>query len=280
MLLVTGATGNVGRKLVDFLVQSGEKIRAVSRRPETAALPQVVEVVKADLLRPETLGAALTGVDRIFALFHLPGDPKQAVNLANALARTSVKRIVMFSSATVQRVVKGDAIGEDYRRAEAELRATGKLVRFVRPGTLMFNSLGWADQLRSGDLVRGMEIAPAAIMDEADVARAAAVLLTMNSVPQENYQITGPDSLSAADQVGILGEVLNRKLNFEPIPATAAAQFISEHTQGAGDPYALMDNAMGPNVVWARPNGVYEALTGLKPRSYRQWAQAHIDAFR
>jgi uncharacterized protein YbjT (DUF2867 family) len=280
MILVTGATGNVGRKLVEMLGAAGEQVRAVSRTPQKAGLPAGVEVVAADLLAPETLGPALQGVDRVFLLLHLPGDPAQAVNFARAAAGSDLRRIVMFSSGTVERPVAGDTIGESHRRAEADLRQSGKPLTFLRPGTLMFNTLGWAAQVRAGDVVQGVDIAPAAIMDEADVAAAAAAVLTGSGEPKESYQMTGPDALSAADQVRILSEVLGRKLSFAPLPTAVAAQYVADHIKGQGDPLAVLENVMGPNVVWARPNGVFEALTGRKPGTFRQWVEAHAEAFR
>jgi uncharacterized protein YbjT (DUF2867 family) len=98
MILVTGSTGNVGRPLVGLLAAQGEKVRALSRDPERASLPDGVEVLAADLSRPETLPRVLEGVDRVFLLVNIPGDPAQVTNFCAALAGRGVSHVVFLSS--------------------------------------------------------------------------------------------------------------------------------------------------------------------------------------
>src|SRR3990170_32540 len=96
-ILVTGATGHVGRQVVAQLVAAGAPVRALTRNPATAAFPAGVEVVRGDLLDPESLEPALTGVDRLY----LFPEPRTATEVVAAAERAGVRRIVTLSSGAV-----------------------------------------------------------------------------------------------------------------------------------------------------------------------------------
>src|SRR5437868_5584502 len=98
MILVTGATGNVGRQVVDQLLAGGAKVRATTRRPDTAGLPDDVEVVGADMGRPETVAPAFAGTEAVF----LMGARGTAPTILEAAARAGVRRVVFLSSLAVR----------------------------------------------------------------------------------------------------------------------------------------------------------------------------------
>lgn len=139
-ILVTGATGNVGRHVVDGLIRAGESVRAMTRAPETAGFPDGVEVVRGDLARRESLKAALEGVDRVH-LFPVPDTAEAFVQLAGA---AGVQRIVVMSSVSAE-YAEGDLSGDHHRAVERVVEASGIAWTHVRPGEFMTNLLDmWA----------------------------------------------------------------------------------------------------------------------------------------
>src|SRR5829696_1444424 len=105
MILVTGATGNIGREVVNLLLEDGQKVRAVTRDPATAALPDGAEVVGGDPSQPTTLTAALPGVEAVLVSPRALGDATAGAATAELLvlaAAQGMQRVVALSAATVE----------------------------------------------------------------------------------------------------------------------------------------------------------------------------------
>src|SRR5690349_4197989 len=153
MILVTGATGNVGRKVLEALLAGGHAVRALSRSPQDAVWPAEVDIVGGDLSDPAALDAALAGVDSVF-LFAAPGTGPTFVAAAR---RAGVRRVVLLSSGAVD----DDADEQDgpiaayHAEIERALRGSGLAWTFLRPDVFAANSLMWAGQTRGGDVIRG-----------------------------------------------------------------------------------------------------------------------------
>jgi uncharacterized protein YbjT (DUF2867 family) len=280
MILVTGATGNVGRELIRLLLGKGQSVRALTRDPKRAGLPAGVDVRAADLSNPGSLDGVFDGVDKAFLLVHIPGDPAQAGNFLRGAKAGGVRHVVLLSSMSTERVIPGDAVGEGHRKLEREVLESGIPATTLRPGTFDSNVLMWANQVRTQDVVRGMGFAPAAPIDPWDVAAVAALVLIQPGHEAKSYSLTGPERIGSEEQLRVVSEVLGKPLRFEPLPMEVLREFVRKSSEGHGDPDATIRAVSGADVPWANPRSTVRELTGREPRSFRQWAQAHARAFR
>ncbi|NUO34399.1 MAG: NAD(P)H-binding protein, partial [Dermatophilaceae bacterium] len=224
MILVTGATGNVGRQLVNLLLQAGERVRATSRNPERAGLPDGVEVVKADLAREEDVRAALRGADRAFLL---PA-AGQVDGFLREAAGAGLGRVVLLSALAVTMAESG-VLGSVHAAYEQAVLGSGVPWTFLRPGAFMANDLRWAPGVRNGVVRAPFADSATAPIDEYDIAAVAARALLDDGHEGQAYALTGPDSLTTADRVRILGEVLGRDLRLEELsPEQAREQMLAQ----------------------------------------------------
>ena len=150
-ILVTGASGHVGRAVLNQLLAAGADVRASSRDPRTAQLPAGVPVVAADLTRPETLPAALAGVTPVF----LYAQPEAIDSFVQAAQAAGVEQVVFLSSASlVEPGAADDPIAQHHRAVEQALERSGLAWTFVRPGAFATNALQWARAIRAEGVVR------------------------------------------------------------------------------------------------------------------------------
>lgn len=271
-IFVAGATGSVGRQVVEQLVDADISVRALSRRPEAAALPSGVEVVAGDLEKPDSLETAFVGVDRAFLLPH--GDTGQVVELAR---RAGVRRIVMVTSASAE--YETDPELEYYRTAERAVEESGLEWTHLRPGMFMGNLLDWADQVRGTGVVKEpYAAARQAPVDEVDIAAVAVAALLSDGHHTRVYTLSGPESLTKIEQAAAIGRALGRTVHFEEM---SAEQWVA----GAGDD--MKSVAEWLLEVWAaaeedpepvRPT-VQEVL-GRPGRTVAQWARTNAHRFR
>jgi uncharacterized protein YbjT (DUF2867 family) len=157
-ILVTGATGRVGRHVVPGLLEAGVDVRALVRNPALAGLPPEVEVAQGDIYDPAAVSRAAAGVDAAFLLwpsFTADG----AAEIVTALTK-QVRRLVYLSSMSVSDT--DPAASGVWGELEVLLTDAGADRTFIRPGGFAANTLEWADQIRSGDLVRIPSPTPAA----------------------------------------------------------------------------------------------------------------------
>lgn len=275
MILVTGATGNVGGELVRALAADGQPVRGLVRDGRQAALPAGVDPAVGDLSRPESLADVLGGVR---AMFLLPGYPGLADTLARA-REAGVGRVVLLSGSSVLGGDRTNAVSRYLIESEAAVRESGLAWTFLRPYGFMSNALQWVDQLRAGDLVRapfaGVSVA---VVDPSDIAAVAVRALTGDGHEGQAYLVTGPEPLLPADRVRILGQVLGRDLRIEgqpdaeareemlaAMPAAYVDAFFSFYVDGTLDESTAL-----PTV---------REVTGRPARTFAQWATAHADAF-
>ncbi|MEU4610212.1 NAD(P)H-binding protein [Streptomyces umbrinus] len=274
MILVTGATGNVGAGVVRAVAAAGEPVRAMSRSGEGAGLPQGAEGVAGDLNRPETVREALDGVR---ALFLMPGYEGQRAVLADARA-AGVERVVLLSGKSAA-VDDGNAVTRYLRAAEDGVRESGLAWTLLRPVSFMSNAVSLADQIRKGDEVHvPFPDVRTADIDPYDIAQVAARALLSPEHAGHAYTLTGPQSLLPADKIAVLGEVLGRELRTVGLtdeearealgaafPAPYAEAFLRFFADGILDESQVL-----PTV---------EEVTGQPPRTFRQWATEHANAF-
>jgi uncharacterized protein YbjT (DUF2867 family) len=275
-ILVTGATGTVGRNVVDQLIRAGQRVRALTRDPALAALPADVEVVEGDLIRPETLPAALAGVERVF-LFPVAETARQFADLAK---RAGVWRIVVLSSAAVDE--GGDnSIGRYHRAVERAVEDAGVEWTHVRPGPFMANVLWqWGPAIASEGVVRAPYAdAAQAPVHEADIAAVATAALLQDGHAGRAYTLTGPESITQLEQAHAIGKAIGRDVAFEELTPQQAY----EYWAGMGIPPDVVEALLGflPATV-GRAAPVLPTVvevTGRPARWFAEWAADHAADF-
>jgi uncharacterized protein YbjT (DUF2867 family) len=281
MLLVTGATGHVGRELVRELDAKGTAVRILVRDPARAAgLPERAERVVGDLDQPAALAAACAGVQQLFLL--VPGIGIEHTEHAIAAAKAAgVRRIVYLSSYAAM----GDpvpAMGRWHRQREQLIRDSGIPATFLRPCGFMTNAFDWLPTLREGGYVLD-PVGPgrAALIDPADIAAVAAVALTEDGHEGQEYLLTGGEACTVAEQVQVLAKALGRDIEVRPV-ATPAEALRFRYPNGA--PQALADalieglTLMRADTVGLR-SGTVRRLLGRAPRTFADWCARNAHAF-
>jgi len=274
MILVTGATGNIGGELVQQLTDARQPVRALVR--DGAALPPGVEGVTGDLNDPVSLRPALAGVTGVFLL---PGFAGMPGVLAEA-RRAGADRVIQLSGMSAGNGDMSNAITRYMAESEQAARESGLAWTIVRPTAFMSNAFRWLPQLRAGNVVRvPFPQARAAVIDPADIAAVAAVALTAAGHDRAIYEVSGPQSVTPADRVAILGEVLGRDLLFEGQPDDEAR---AEMSQAMPAKYvdAFFSFYVDGTLDESRVLPTVADVTGRPPRTFQQWAKAHADAFR
>jgi len=284
VVLVTGATGGVGRLVVDELLRAGVSVRALTRRPEDAALPAGVEVVAGDLTVPASLDAALDGAAAVFLVWTAAPDAAPAAVARLAAQSSPHPRRVVYLSAPYRTphpfFQQPNPMRDLHAGVERLLAATGLEVAVLRPGMFASNALHWwAPQIRHGDVVRwpyaAAETAP---IDERDLAAVATRVLLDARHARGDYVLTGPESLSQAAQVRAIGDAIGRPLRFEELSPDEFRRDTAETWPGG-----VVEMLLG---AWRATLGhpafvtsaVHEIL-GSPPRTFRQWAADHAAAF-
>jgi uncharacterized protein YbjT (DUF2867 family) len=275
MILVTGATGNVGGELVSALAEAGQPVRALTRPGREQDFPPGVQSVTGDLNKPQSMGNALAGTE---AMFLYPGYQDLAGTLAQA-RQAGVRRVVLLSGSSAASGDTGNAVSRYMIESEEAVRASGLAWTLVRAFGFMSNTLQWVPQLRKGDLVRSpFARVPIAMVDPSDIAAVAAAALTATGHDGRVYTVSGPQALRPADRARILGEVLGRDLRFEGQPddearAEMSASMPAEYVD------AFFDFYVNGTLDESQPQPDVAEVTGRPPRTFRQWAQAHASAF-
>ena len=280
-MLVTGATGRVGRVVIDLLIDVGVPVRALTHRSEAAAtLPANVEVVTGDLTVPGSLDAGLRGVGAVFLVWTAP--PTTAPAVVERLA-TYAPRVVFLSAPhrTLHPFFQQpNPMAVLYAEIERLIAVAGLESTIIRPGIFASNALlWWATAIRADGVVQWpYGAAQTAPVDDRDVAAVAARTLYQDGHAGADYVLTGPESLSQAEQVSIIGDVLGRRIKFEEL---SPDEFRSE-TEGSW-PRPAVDMLLAAwGAAIGRPAFISSAVSGIlgsAPRSFRQWVADHATAF-
>jgi uncharacterized protein YbjT (DUF2867 family) len=280
-ILVIGGTGNVGRHVVDQLAATGARFRAMARNPDAAGLPPQVEVVRGDLTRPDTLDRCLQDIDTVFLVWMAP--PGAVADALERIAKHA--RRIVFLTAPLKTphpfFQQPNPSREVAQRIELLIETSGMSWTFLRAGMFAGNARHfWGPQIRAGDVVRWPYVdAPTAPTDERDLAAIAVRALSEDGHAGAEYIVTGPQSLTQAEQVQTIGRAIGRALRVEEISPDEAR---SELLPFLGSP-AVVNMLLG---AWAAAIGqpafvtsTFAELTGAPPRTFLKWATDHAAEF-
>ena len=252
-ILVTGATGNVGRQVVSQLLATDVRVRALIRNPDAAGLPPEVERVRGDLTVPATLDGCLDGVDAMFLVWSAP--PGAALAAMDRMTKQA-RRIVFLSSPhrtphPFFQASQPNPVAALHAEIERLIEASGLPWTFLRPGMFAANALSWwAPQIRA--------------------------LLEAGHDGAE-YVLTGPQSLSQLEQVATIGDATGRSLRFEEMsPEEARRELLA--------PPSVVNMLLE---AWAAAIGLpafvtstVAEITGTPARTFRDWVTDHAAEFR
>jgi uncharacterized protein YbjT (DUF2867 family) len=281
-ILLIGGTGNVGRHVVDQLRATGARFRVMTRNPDGAGLPSEVDVVRGDLTAPETLDGCLKGIETVFLVWVAP--PTAAPAALDRIA-AHARRIVFLTAPLktphpfFQQPNPSRNMAE---RVEQLIETSGLEWTFVRAGMFAGNARHfWGPHIRRGDVVRWPYLeAPTAPTDERDVAAVAVRALCENGHAGAEYVVTGPQSLTQAEQVHTIGRAIGRSLRVEEISPEEAR---SELLPVLGSPVFIDMLLNAWNAALGQPAFVTSTcadVTGAPARTFHEWATDHAAEFR
>ncbi|MFG2570090.1 NAD(P)H-binding protein [Streptomyces sp. NPDC048567] len=283
MILVTGATGTIGREVLRRLL-SDRPVRIMARQPgRVTGAPPTARIVHGDFTDPASLADALHNVHTAFLVTNPDGDDDDDTRFLDPARAAGVRHIVKLSAAAVTDRAADDLITRRQRHNEDLLRASGIGWTLLRPRAFMSNTLPWARSIRSGQVVRALYGTSAnACVDPGDVAEVAVLALTGRGRDHAGgaYTLTGPQALSASEQTAQLSELLGLPLRFEELSPQQARTGL-EARYPADITSALLESARrqhsGSKAV---VDPTLPGLLGRPARTFRDWASDHLDAFR
>ncbi|MEU8706955.1 NAD(P)H-binding protein [Streptomyces sp. NPDC048565] len=279
MIVVTGATGNIGRPLTQALTEAGRQVTAVSRH--TATVPNGARHVVADLAEPAGLKPALDGADALFLL--LSGDLHAiGANPADIIAEAAsagVRRVVLLSTlGVVTRPFGTTRVA--MRALEDTLRESGLEWSILRPGGFASNALWWADSVRGQQVVH----APfgdigVPIIDPADIAAVAAACLLDDQHNGGVYELTGPEVITPRQQTEAIAAALGSPVTFHELTRDEAKAAMARSM-----PAELADDTLdiigSPTPAELHISQDVQRVTGHAPRTFADWAVRNAAAFR
>src|SRR5215218_1985644 len=222
-ILVTGVTGSIGRRVVSGLVEAGREVRGPVRDPEPASLPAGVEVARGDLSIQETVAAALPDVEQVYLMW--PGVAVQPGVIQEIAERADR---VVYLSTDVSDLADDEPPMNFHQEIERLIRHSGLRWTFLRAIDFSTNTLGWAPQIRQGVVRLPYGQASRSLIHERDVADVIVHALTSDGHDGAKYLITGPESITQAELVAIIGQVIGREVRWEELPLDAARALLIE----------------------------------------------------
>jgi uncharacterized protein YbjT (DUF2867 family) len=275
-VLVTGATGRVGGRVVARLSEAGVTVRALSRDPASA--------VVGDLNRPESLKSAVDGVDAVFLVFPSVAADESAAELITMLANHT-GRIVYLSAHGVPEPPSGTATPDggiigSHAYLEGLIARSGMAWTFLRSSGFAANTLMWADQIRDGDVLRWFHGgATRALVHEDDLAAVGVRALLTEGHDRARYHLTGPRQLTQVEQLRAIGTAVGRSLRFEELdPETARRELFggvpAGFAQGIIDAHGAMVRDPEPTT------DMIAQLIGRPAKPFARWAGDHAGDFR
>jgi uncharacterized protein YbjT (DUF2867 family) len=281
MIVVTGATGNVGRELVRALAADGTRVTATSRRIAEGDVPQDVRAWPADLADAESLRAVLDGADALFLhdgglSAHLLDVP----HLMDVAKAGGVRRVVLLSSLGVVTRPESASHGGIGRAIDEAVRQSGLEWTVLRPNGFHSNAFAWVESVRTQRTVAApFGDVGLPTVDPADIAAVAAVALREDGHAGQTYEVTGPDLVTPRQQAAALGTAVGEPVRFIELSRDEGrAHLLRFMPEPVAD--TTLDVLGAPTPAELRVSPDVERVTGRAPGTFADWARRHAAVFR
>ncbi|MGH3205058.1 MAG: SDR family oxidoreductase [Streptosporangiaceae bacterium] len=282
MIVVTGGTGRVGRQVVAQLRERDLPVRIVSRTSATAEMITAetagLQTARADLADPASLEPHLHDATALFLLWPFTSVEVTTV-LAPQMAKIAARHVTRVVYLSAQPAAERP--GSFWALTERAIEDSGVPWTFLRPTGFASNTLLWADQIRSGDVVRWpFGAAARSLIDERDIAAVAVRALTQDGHAGSRYLLSGPAALTQAEQLAAIGKALGRDLTWQELPRPEAMRALAAAWGDPGFAASALDTwerfVTHPEIV----TSTVRDLTGTPAHTFADWAAANAGAFR
>lgn len=269
-ILVSGATGTVGRHIVSQLRERGESVRALTRDPQRANLSEGIEVVRGDLTDVEAFRRAVEGCDAVhFITFNgefgetLTNGPE----LVAAAEDAGVRRVSVLG-------------GWDESTLEPALRESELAWALLAPVEFMSNAREWAPEVVSDRRVRTLADWPSAMVHEADIAAVAVAVLQGAPAEGQTYYLTGPEALTPAERTARIAEAIGEEVAWIRLTEDEERERLRSFGYDEGYVEFGVELALNPPEIGQVVQDTVTRLTGRPGRTFAQWAHENADLFR
>jgi uncharacterized protein YbjT (DUF2867 family) len=278
--LITGATGDIGSRVVEHLLQRNIRPRVLVRNEAKARslFGERVDIFVGDLAEPASMRDALKGADTIYLVNVGPEIPRRDGSAAVLAKEAGVKRIVKLSSLDVEH---GLAIGAWHEKGEAAIRAVGIPFIFVRPTGFMSNLLAWAHSIKTEKIIRSSTAdGRRPFIHSEDIAAVSVEALVSTNYVGQSLPITGPDSLTFGEATATIAEAIRERLKYQAISDEEARE---RYSKISGSPeeteaHVTLWRAIREGRLASVTHDV-ERILGRKPITLAQWAVENAHSF-
>lgn len=284
MIVVTGATGQIGSEVVRQLAAKGEKVRALIRDPKKAVSlsdPNVL-FVKGDFSDPKSLDDAFKGATKLFLLSNFePNQVQMQHNAIEAAKRAGVKHVVKLSALGAAKDATV-SVGRWHAETEEELKKSGMKWTILQPHFFMQNLAMMAGSIKGqGALYAPMKDGKVAFVDTRDIATVAAHVLTDPGHEGQTYVITGGEALSFHEVAQQIGAATGKPVKYVDISPEDARKGMV----GAGIPEWMANDLVGLYGIFAAGYGaattdVVQKVGKTQPRTFAQFAKENAEVFK
>jgi len=279
--LITGATGDIGARVANMLIEAGEHPRIFVRDAAKARnmFGARVDIFAGNLANPESLRPALVGVGALFLVTTGPGIPQRDAGVAEVARQAGIHHLVKLSSLDVE---QGLAIGAWHEQGEAAIRTSGVPFTFLRPSGFLSNLLNWAHSVQSEGVIRsstGYGRRPFIHSD--DIAAVAVQVLTTQDFIGQALALTGPEALTFAEITERIAAQIGRPLRYEPISDEEAGRRF--RMTGASEAEVQAHIALWRAIREGRLADItdtVECILGRSPLPLDHWLSENAAAFR
>ena len=278
--LITGATGDVGSRVVAHLLKRDIRPRVLVRNEAKARFlfGDRADVFVGDLAEPASMRDALKGAGTIYLVNVGPEIPRRDGAAAVLAKEEGVKRILKLSSLDVE---PGLAIGAWHEKGEAAIRAVGIPFTFVRPTGFMSNLLAWAHSIKTEKIVKSSTAdGRRPFIHSEDIAAVSVEALVSASYVGQSLSITGPDSLTFGEATATIAKAIGESLKYQAISDEEARERYSKVSGSLEETEAHV--ALWRAIREGRLANVthdVEHILGRKPITLTQWAEENAKSF-
>lgn len=283
MILVTGATGNVGSRLVRELAAAGAPTRALVHRPESEAELQElgVDTVVGAFEDAESLRRAVDGVERVYIVSPpaVDGMVRQQLAVLEAARAGGVRHVVKQSSIAADEDTDASLVAA-HRRVEEAIEGSGLAWTHLRPHWFMTNELGQAGTIVADGVFYAPDVTEISLIDPADIAAVAARVLTSDGHEGKAYLLTGPQLLSYSDVADVYSRVLGRDVRWQEVSMEQARDSMRESLpEELAVGFAEVMTRYREGGVCRSVSPWVEELTGRPPSSFEDFVRENRAAY-